>query len=766
MINTHHHSSTDTLAPLPVVTYKHKLDNAPRQDVRTWGELQKGLTRHNSREAKDGPAWSPTEYVPGRPRGNAHVITVSCFVADVDDGTRPADLWDRWQTPSGRPLAWCLHSSYSSTPEQPKYRVIFPLAAPVPAADWPAVHRKLTLALFGEHADPACKDAARLFFLPSCPPAAKEDAFADIREGRPINPADFPDPEPEEAAQSQMRYAFRGGPPAARGADTGGRGGADGKPGTDFNERGDVLDLLCRHGWQIVGERDGMTLLRRPGKTRDFSATFGFAGTRMFYCFTSSAPPFEVNTGYSPFGVLAFLEHGGDFAAAAQAAAQAGHGRPAADYKQGSVKSTSAVSTVFQPAQEAGWPVAAPEMFYGLAGEIVRVIEPHSEADPVALLVQFLTAFGSAIGRSAHFVAEADQHFGNTFIVLIGISSKGRKGTSWGHIRRVFAPAAPNWEGFCIQSGLSSGEGLIWHVRDAVEKLTKNKTTGELESEVVDPGVTDKRLLVMESEYASVLRVASRDGNTLSAILRDAWDRGRLQTMSKNNAAKATEAHVSLIGHVTADELRRELSSTEAGNGFANRFLWICARRSKELPEGGRVPDEEIHPLAARLSAAIQSGRQSGAMVRDEDARALWRAVYHDLSEGQPGLAGAVTSRGEAQTMRLALLYALLDESESIRREHLTAALALWEYVEASARYVFGNSLGDNVADDILRALANAPGGMSRTDIQHLFGRHQSSGRIGQALALLLKHSRARVVQEQTAGRPTERWFAAPNGTE
>ena len=141
-------------------------------------------------------------------------------------------------------------------------------------------------------------------------------------------------------------------------------------------------------------------------------------------------------------------------------------------------------------------------MFHGLAGDIVRLIEPQTEADPVALLVQLLAAFGSAIGRSAHFKAEADQHFGNLFVVMVGISSKGRKGTSWGHIDRLFLLADRQWQGFCVQKGLSSGEGLIWHVRDAVEKPVKNKTTGEVELETVDPGITDKRLLVLESEYA------------------------------------------------------------------------------------------------------------------------------------------------------------------------------------------------------------------------------------------------------------------------
>ena len=99
-------------------------------------------------------------------------------------------------------------------------------------------------------------------------------------------------------------------------------------------------------------------------------------------------------------------------------------------------------------------------MFHGLAGDIVRLIAPHTEADPVALLVQLLAAFGSALGRTAYFTAEADRHFANLFIVLVGVSSKGRKGTSWGHIRRLMQLAEPNWEMNCLQSGLSSGEGL------------------------------------------------------------------------------------------------------------------------------------------------------------------------------------------------------------------------------------------------------------------------------------------------------------------
>jgi hypothetical protein len=49
------------------------------------------------------------------------------------------------------------------------------------------------------------------------------------------------------------------------------------------------------------------------------------------------------------------------------------------------------------------------------------------------------------------------------------------------------------------------------------------------------PGCGGKgRLLVLEGEFASTLRVMGRDGNTLSAVIRNAWDSGNLRILSKN----------------------------------------------------------------------------------------------------------------------------------------------------------------------------------------------------------------------------------------
>ena len=119
------------------------------------------------------------------------------------------------------------------------------------------------------------------------------------------------------------------------------------------------------------------------------------------------------------------------------------------------------------------WPDAlAPEAYHGVAGEIVQMIEPNTEADPAAILLQTLVAFGAFVGRMPHVRVEGDRHFANLFLVVVGGTSKGRKGTSWGRVRQIFERTG-GWKP--TVSGLSSGEGLKYNVRDAVEKTRQRK---------------------------------------------------------------------------------------------------------------------------------------------------------------------------------------------------------------------------------------------------------------------------------------------------
>jgi hypothetical protein len=413
------------------------------------------------------------------------------------------------------------------------------------------------------------------------------------------------------------------------------------------------------------------------------------------------------------------------------------------------------------------WPAPlAEEAFHGVTGDLVRQIEPHSEADPAALLVQALVCVGNVIGRQVNFRAEADRHYTNLFAVIVGPTSKARKGTSFGHIQRILSEIDPDWGAGRIMSGLASGEGLIWAVRDEIRGERPVRERGRIvahKERVIDAGVRDKRLLVVEPEFARVLQVAERESNTLSAVMRQAWDSGALRVMTKNQAVSATGAHISIIGHITKDELRRCLTTTAVANGFANRFLWVCARRSKVLPDGGRVDSLNFAPIISKLRDAIEFAANTGEVRRGKKARFLWHEVYGDLSEGKPGLLGSVTSRAEAQTMRLACVYAFLDCSPLIRVEHLRAALAVWRYCEDSARFIFGDALGDSTADEILRVLRQHTQGMTRNDIREYFQRNTSSAEISRALNVLQEHGLARVEKDQpdgSRGRPIERWFA------
>lgn len=395
------------------------------------------------------------------------------------------------------------------------------------------------------------------------------------------------------------------------------------------------------------------------------------------------------------------------------------------------------------------WPAPIAEAaFIGPAGDFVRTIAPHTESDPAALLLQFLAGVGCIMGRNAYFRVEADRHYPNIFVTLVGNTSNGRKGTSYGHAKGAMERIEPNFTHNHIKGGLSSGEGIIWHLRDAM---------GD------DPGISDKRLLVFEPEFASALKTMTRDGNTLSAQLRQAWDSGELRVLTRNSPLQATNSHVSLISHITRPELLRYLNNTELANGFGNRFLWACVKRVRLLPEGGDLQANALDGVIERVKAAIEFALTPQEIKRDSESRDMWLGVYAALSADRPGLLGSILARSEAQTMRLALLYALLDCSPAIRRRHLEAALAITDFVTASAEWIFGELYGEPDADRILEALRETPRGLTRTEINALFNRHKSQAQIEGALQTLERDQMAYRQTETTAGRYAERWFSGAN---
>jgi hypothetical protein len=279
---------------------------------------------------------------------------------------------------------------------------------------------------------------------------------------------------------------------------------------------------------------------------------------------------------------------------------------------------------------------------------------------------------------------------------------------------------------------------------------------------------TDRRLFLLSEEFASVIHVLGREAGQLSPLLRRAWDGGDLCSHDGHRYVEASSAHISLVGHVTPSELVHHLSRIESHNGFANRCLWTCVRRSQSLPDGGTLPPEQHSEIAGELRRTLDWLQSQDDLLfsRTSAASKLWNDGYAALSQGREDAYGAATSRAEAQVLRLSAIYAALDRTRLIDACHLQAAFAVWDYCRASARVLFDTAPIDPTAQRIGQALDVSSEGLTRLQIRALFHRHVSKERIDLALEQLLKLGLIHREIAAGRGRTTTRWTKPQNRPE
>jgi hypothetical protein len=421
--------------------------------------------------------------------------------------------------------------------------------------------------------------------------------------------------------------------------------------------------------------------------------------------------------------------------------------------------------------------------FIGPLGATVLALEAQVETCREALLIETLVFFGNAIGRTAYFQVSRSRHYANEYVVLLGNSSRARKGTVRDVAVDLVSFADQGWADDAVISGAGSGEGIIAAVRDRQTRRRKAKKkekedldlTHEIDAdgyitEEIDPGVGDKRRVFDEGELSAVFKVATREGNTVSERLRTLYDSGAGQIVNKNSPMKATNAHVSVNGHITREEIRLRLTELDAANGWANRFVYCATRRVRRLP-GGTITDEALYDLTQPLGHAIAWAREhEPRMSWEPSAWQRWKAFYNGVSDDVVGMVGALTARSEAHVLRLALTFAVADRVERVRLEHLEAALSVWDYCARSVAWVWADALGHPDADRILGALRDAgAAGLSRTSIRDLFSHDKRSTAIDATLALLADRRLAEARMVPTAGRSAEWWWLSdtvPTGTE
>jgi Protein of unknown function (DUF3987)/Bifunctional DNA primase/polymerase, N-terminal len=386
------------------------------------------------------------------------------------------------------------------------------------------------------------------------------------------------------------------------------------------------------------------------------------------------------------------------------------------------------------------WPAPPAEAAYhGVLADIARAVTPFTEADPVNLLGTLLVMFGAACGGGRALYQGSMQRT-NLSVLLVGETGfRGRKGTGLDVARSVFRLAYPDLDALWLV-GAASGEAITGH-------LGRHPT--------------EERVLIVEPEFGRLLTIMNREGSTLSAVLRNAWDGVPLGHARARDESLIGRHHVSMLGHVTPVELRSKLTDTDTANGFANRILFLAVRRTHLIafPES---PDALVATYVEPLHRAIIEARSLGPMQFDSDARDRWEWFYAQLAAtARLGLAGAVTGRHEAQVARLALVYALADRSPVVGLAHLEAAIALADYARRSAVWALGDSTGNRHADVLRRMLADGP--VTYDEAKRSTGLRTAAD-LDQAVAVLVDGGLAEVVKIPRPGRPVRMLQARANG--
>jgi len=416
-------------------------------------------------------------------------------------------------------------------------------------------------------------------------------------------------------------------------------------------------------------------------------------------------------------------------------------------------------------------PVMSMDSFPPLVWDVVDAATRASEAHPVAVAVHFISLFCCAIGRNAfQHIGDATVH-ARPFFLVVGKSGKARKGTSEVTAREVARLADAllrkrngSTDRLRIHDGgLSSGEGVAWAIRDPRAPDDNGKGA--------DPGVRDKRLMVIESEFANLLAQTKREGNTLSAIVRNLFDGRTLEPMTKTNQVTASDPHVVVTGHITMHELREKSTENDAANGLLNRFLAVHVYRPKLVALPRKTDPAVMEALAARMAGAIDfatrgdpHGRNTLEVSLSAAASECWCELYPEISRDREGVTGSLMARSEVYARILAMVFALLDRRSTIEPGDILMAAQWVDYWRQSIDYIW--RAGDE-ADDlddftkaVLRKVMEHPG-IKLADIQEHWKRKRTA-EVNASLETLANLAPPLVEMRRDAsggGRPAHRYY-------
>jgi hypothetical protein len=327
------------------------------------------------------------------------------------------------------------------------------------------------------------------------------------------------------------------------------------------------------------------------------------------------------------------------------------------------------------------------------------------------------TMYGHIVGRKSYLRLGDLKVYPNLYMCLTGTTGHGAKGTSQRIAKEIVESTIPKHQSLITVSGIGSGEVIVERLRDPSDIVTK----GILKR---DDGVLDKRLLGIEEEFGSILANSARNGDKTSLILRKAWDSETIENSSLANPLKATLPHLSLIGHITIEELKSYLhkkSDTSTQNGFCNRFLWIKCEANKCIPIPKAI---DVDKFSKALNVKEKYISSSFGIVCDtpkvfelsKRAEEWWINHAEEIQDRHSPIR-TLTARSRVQVLKLALISAILDDSHYVEETHLELGYALVKFSNHTVAELFANGYS-RPALRVLRALKESER-LTRTQICH-----------------------------------------------
>ncbi|MCO6455491.1 MAG: DUF3987 domain-containing protein [Pirellulaceae bacterium] len=492
------------------------------------------------------------------------------------------------------------------------------------------------------------------------------------------------------------------------------RGGsaAIGRPGDDFNERGDVREVLRRQGWELV--RGGANeYWRRPGKEQGWSATLKDG---VLYVFSSNAAPFEPDRAYAPFTVFALLEHGGDFAAAAAALRAQGYGGEDDDCDVDLSRIVPCRPTT-APASTPPYPDPGPlpaEMFRvpGFVSEVMdHCLATAPYPNPALAFCGALALQAMLAGRK---VRDAGDNRTNIYLLGLAHSASGK---DW--------PRKVNTR-ILHEVGLSGSLGERFASGEGIQDALYLQPSMLFQTDEIDGMLTsiNKSKDARHEALLSTLLTMYSAANSVFPMRRKA---------GKESPGVIDQPCLVVFGTAIPNHYYQALSERMLTNGFFARMVIVEAGQRG----GGQEPCIRDLPERVRDTATWWSNYQPGprhgnlqevhpipaVVEHSEEARCILVATREEAdaeyarAEGRNDSVGTtVWGRVSEQTRKLALLYAI---SENHQAPNIGLDAVRWasQFVTHQTRrmlFMANNHVADNPFHaeclKLVRKLREAPG--------------------------------------------------------